>query len=126
MILHTPRLLLRPLTAADAPALTAYRRLPEVARYQSWSTFDEDDAAALIAAQAAAVPDAPGRWLQRALVESASGALVGDCGIHFLADDPRQVELGITLAPSHQGKGLAAEALTAVLAHLFGTLQSTA
>ena len=46
--------------------------------------------------------------------------MVGDCGLHFL--DDRQVELGITLDPAHQGKGYAAEALRAVLDHLFGTL----
>ena len=48
--------------------------------------------------------------------------MVGDCGIHFRADDARQVELGITLAPAYQGKGLAAEALGCVLTYVFGPL----
>ena len=51
-----------------------------------------------------------------------SGQVVGDCGIHFRADDPRQVELGITLAPAHHSRGLAAEAVGAVLGWACGPL----
>jgi RimJ/RimL family protein N-acetyltransferase len=43
----------------------------------------------------------------------------GDCGLHFRADEPRQVEVGITLDPARQGQGYASEALTAVLDYLF-------
>src|SRR5205814_3656384 len=56
------------------------------------------------------------------LVVPESGEVVGDCGIHFRRDEPRQVELGITLAPAHQGRGLAAEALGGVLGYVFGSL----
>jgi len=35
------RLSLRPLQARDAPALSAYRSRPEVARHQPWETFTE-------------------------------------------------------------------------------------
>lgn len=120
--LHTERLTLRRLHEDDAPALVAYRARPEVARFQSWDTFTLEDAARLIAGQLVLAPDTPGTWLQLAIVETASGQLIGDCGLHFRADDPRQAELGITLAPSHQGRGLAAEALRGVLGYLFETL----
>jgi RimJ/RimL family protein N-acetyltransferase len=76
----------------------------------------------LIADQAAVVPDTPGTWLQLAVVTIKSGAVIGDCGIHFRQDDPRQVELGITLAPTHQGGGLATEALCTVLEYVFDRL----
>ena len=29
--------------------------------------------------------------------------LIGDCAAHVPADDPRQAEIGFTLAPEHQG-----------------------
>jgi len=103
-------------------AITAYRGLPEVARFQSWDTFRLPDAERLIADQSAVVPDSPGTWLQLALVAIETRSVVGDCGIHFRADDPRQVELGITLAPGHQGCGLATEALNAVLEYVFDRL----
>jgi RimJ/RimL family protein N-acetyltransferase len=115
--LRTPRLVLRRLVPPDAPAIARYRSLPEVARYQSWDAFTLDDAERLVADQAGVAPDTPGTWLQLAIVAS---EVVGDCGLHFL--DEKQVELGITLDAAHQGKGFAAEALRAVLDHLFGTL----
>src|SRR5262245_21533875 len=120
--LRSPRLCLRRLRPEDAPSIVGYRSLPEVARFQAWESFGPDDAARLIAAQAEVRPDTPGTWLQLALVLLGSGEVVGDCGIHFRRDEPRQVELGITLAPAHQGRGLATEALGGVLGYVFGSL----
>ena len=120
--LRSPRLCLRRLRPDDATSVAGYRGLPEVARFQSWESFGPDDAARLIADQAAVRPDTPGTWLQHAIALVESGEVVGDCGIHVRADDPRQVELGITLAPAHQGHGLAAEAVEAVLGWVFGPL----
>jgi RimJ/RimL family protein N-acetyltransferase len=120
--LTTPRLVLRRLRAGDAAAIAAYRSRPEVARFQLWETFELTDAIQLIADQAAVVPDTPGTWLQLALVLRESDTVIGDCGIHFRADDPRQVELGITLDPAYQRRGLAAEALRGVLAYVFDSL----
>src|SRR5712691_7184400 len=120
--LLSPRLRLRPLRPDDATALCAYRSLPEVARFQSWDRFDLEDAARLIAGQERLACDAPGAWLQLALTSSQSAELIGDCGIHFLPDDDRQVELGITLSPAHQNHGLATEAIQAVLTYCFDSL----
>jgi RimJ/RimL family protein N-acetyltransferase len=120
--LSTSRLTLRRFRSDDVAALAGYRGLPEVARYQSWESFGLADAAELIAEQAVIVPDTPGTWLQLAAVLTETGKVVGDCGIHFRADDPRQVELGITLTPAHQRRGLAAEALRSVVGHVFGSL----
>jgi RimJ/RimL family protein N-acetyltransferase len=115
-------LLLRRLCSEDAGPIAAYRSLPEVARFQSWATFAPADAAQLIAEQAAILPDMPGTWLQLALVHLESATVIGDCGIHFRADDHRQVELGITLNPSFQGRGLAAEALSRIMRYVFEQL----
>jgi RimJ/RimL family protein N-acetyltransferase len=97
--------------------------MPEVARFQSWGTYGRDDAARLIAQQTRVVPNTPGTWLQLAIVATGPGDVVGDCGIHFRRDEPRQVELGITLTPAYQGQGLATEALGAVLGYVFDALQ---
>jgi len=120
--LRSPRLRLRRLHAQDAGALVGYRSLPEVARFQHWESFGPDDATRLIASQAGVRPDTPGTWLQLALVLLESAEVVGDCGIHFRFDEPRQVELGITLAPTYQGRGLATEALNRVLGYVFDSL----
>ncbi|MDY7102693.1 MAG: GNAT family protein [Actinomycetota bacterium] len=112
--------MLRRLTMDDADALVAYRSDPEVARYQSWTPdWSVEDARRLVEGQ----PDTDwpdlGDWLQLAIVERASGALVGDLGIHSVATQPRTIELGITLAGDRQGRGFASEAVRLVLAWLF-------
>jgi RimJ/RimL family protein N-acetyltransferase len=122
MVLVSKRLLIRPFLAEDAATIAAYRCLPEVARFQSWESFDLADATQLISDQAMIVPDTPGTWLQMALVLTCSSSVIGDCGIHFLREDFRQAELGITLAPTYQGQGLATEAISAVLEYVFNRL----
>ncbi len=120
--LQTPRLLLRRLTRGDAAALCAYRNLPEVARYQSWETFETDDAIRLIEKNTAVEPGLPYTWFQLGIIEQKSGRLAGDCGLHCLGDDTQLMELGITLAPEAQGKGYAAEALSAAIEYIFNSL----
>jgi RimJ/RimL family protein N-acetyltransferase len=120
--LSSPRLLLRRLDRGDAAAICRYRSLPEVARYQSWESYGPDDAARLIDGQREMEPGIPGTWLQLAMVEKATELMVGDCGLHCRKDDPRQMELGVTLAPSHQGRGYATEALGCVIDFVFGIL----
>lgn len=120
--LSTPRLLLRRLKPDDWAALCSYRSLPEVARYQGWESFGPEDARRLIESQDKAEPGIPGTWFQVAVVERATNVLIGDCGLHCLQDEPHQMELGVTLAPSHQGLGYAAEALECLLEYGFATL----
>ncbi len=120
--LRSRRLLLRRLRPDDLAALCAYRSLAEVARYQDWESFGPDEAARLIEDQAGLEPDVPARWFQLAIVGAASGLLVGDCGLHCRGDDPRQMEIGITLDPAHQGRGYATEAIECLLGYVFGSL----
>jgi len=120
--LSSARLRLRRLHRDDGEALCAYRSLPEVARYQSWDSFGPDDAARLIESQLTAEPDIPGTWFQLAIVEAATGDFIGDCGLHCPKDNSRQMELGITLSPRHQGCRYATEAVECLLDYLFGTL----
>ena len=117
----SPRLMLRRLQDDDAAAMCGYRSLPEVARYQEWETFSPEDATRLINDQRDAEPNVPGTWFQMAIVEQSTQLMIGDCGLHCL-DDPRQMELGITLAPAHQGRGYASETVRCLLDYVFGTL----
>jgi aminoglycoside 6'-N-acetyltransferase len=118
--LRTARLTLRRFRAEDAAALAAYRSDPDVARFQGWeSPFLEEQAAAFIAELAGTHPDTAGEWFQLAVTETATGELVGDVGMGPDGDDPRLARIGFTVAPARQGRGLATEAVTAVLDHLF-------
>jgi RimJ/RimL family protein N-acetyltransferase len=117
--LRSPRLILRRLQRDDLLALLQYRSLPAVARYQSWESFGAEEAARLIDSQSGLEPNVPGTWFQLAIVAAATGVMVGDCGLHCREDDPRQMQIGITLAPAHQGVGYATEALSLVLDYVF-------
>ena len=116
----TERLELRLLTHADVPAFAAYRRDPDVARYQSWDTsYTTADGEELVAAQHGVAFGSPGPWVQVAAIERATRTLCGDCAVRVATDQPRTAEVGVTLAPGWQGRGLATEALGAVVTRLF-------
>jgi len=119
--IQTERLVLRPLRASDAEHVHAYRGDSEVARFQSWDTQSLDEVRAFIAEQTALRHDEPG-WYQLAIARRSTDRVVGDLGVHILESDIRQVELGFTLAPDAQGQGYAAEAVRAMLGHLFVAL----
>ncbi len=120
--LTMPRLILRPFAATDLAPFMAYRNDPVVARYQSWEGMTEDQARAFIRAQQVARPGTPGQWLQIALERRDTGVLIGDCALKVDAQEPRQAELGYTLARAHQGQGFASEAVRCVLEYAFSTL----
>lgn len=106
----------------DKPAFVAYRNDPDVARYQSWVTFTEEEGVALIQEMGTLPFGVPGRGLQIAVEEKSSGDLVGDCYLQVEAHDTRQAEIGFTLSIKHQGKGFASEALLALLSDAFARL----
>ncbi len=114
MRLSTSRLLLRPLEEDDAQAFFAYRRLPQVGRYQSFHPSRLEEAQAFIHRQPSGFGE-PETWFQLAIERE--GALVGDLGVHFVGE--QQVEVGFTLAPTSQGQGFATEALCGLLGRLF-------
>jgi RimJ/RimL family protein N-acetyltransferase len=116
------RLLLRRLSPADAVPMYEYRSDPAVSRFQNWEPSGIEEIHSFIEDLASIGPDTPGRWFQLGIFLRETGQLIGDCGIHVQAADPRQAEIGITLAPPFQGRGLAAEALRALLAYLFEVL----
>lgn len=120
--LTTDRLVLRRFQASDLEDLLAYRNDPDVARYQSWTSFSREEAEAFLASQRDLQPGTPGEWSQIALERREAPGLIGDCALKVLAEDPRQAEIGFTLARAWQGHGYGAEAVAALLGHLFGPL----
>jgi hypothetical protein len=64
----------------------------------------------------------PGDWLQIAVARAGDGPLVGDCALAPQAHEARTVEIGFTIAPEHQGRGYAREAVSLLLRYLFGQL----
>jgi RimJ/RimL family protein N-acetyltransferase len=117
--LTSERLVLRRFRPEDLDAFVAYRSDPGVARYQSWEApYPRSQARQFLQELETIHPDTPGEWFQFAVALRATDRLIGDCAAHVPADDPRQAEIGFTLAPEHQGHGYATEAVRRLLRYL--------
>lgn len=117
---RTDRLLIRRFQVEDASTLAAYRSDPAVARFQGWEApFPLPQARAFIDQLGATNPDTPGEWFQFALIDAESEVHIGDVAAGVDALDPRLATIGVTLATSAQGRGLASEAIAWLLDYLF-------
>jgi aminoglycoside 6'-N-acetyltransferase len=114
----TQRVTLRRLRSADLPAFQAYRHAPDLGRYQGWSPQTDAEALAFIEQMARMALFPAGAWLQLGIADRTTDGLIGDIGVHIAADHTR-AELGFTLAPGAQGRGLGTEAVAAALRLLF-------
>ncbi|HVE19799.1 MAG TPA: GNAT family N-acetyltransferase [Ilumatobacteraceae bacterium] len=115
--LQTERLAMRVMRMNDAPALAAYRDVPEIARYQSWPLpFTIDDATQMLQDQADLDDLPPSGWVQVAIEHL--GDVIGDLAVNLMADGC-VAEIGFTLAPAQHGKGYASEAAGAMIDALF-------
>jgi RimJ/RimL family protein N-acetyltransferase len=120
---RTPRLAIRPATADDTEAFYAFRSLPEVSRWVTREAGTLEEFRALATE--------PGRLAKTLAIEH-DGRVVGDLMIAVqdawgqaeVEQDAVgvQAELGWTLHPSYAGRGLATEAVRAVLGICFGPL----
>lgn len=120
--LETTQLILRPLLAEDAAEIFRYRSDPEICRYQFWEPANITDVEQFVEMMTRIQLNTPGTWFQLAICPRDTGGLVGDLGLRFPHEQDHEVEFGITLAPEHQGRGFATEALEAVFTYLFDTL----
>jgi ribosomal-protein-alanine N-acetyltransferase len=119
--LRTPRLELRPFTDADLPAAHRIYSDPEVMRYVGHGAVRSDhETRGMLAAYAA--HQAAHGYSFWAVVEHASGALIGDAGLFLSQSIGPEIEVGYTLARSAWGQGYATEAAGACLDAAFGPL----
>ena len=116
--LETPRLRLRPLAPADAPAIRALAGDFEVARWTARIPFPfpEGAAEAFIAAASADLGSGDELALAIAARED-SNRLLGCCGLMRRADG--SFELGYWLGRPFWGRGYATEAVSALADHAF-------
>ncbi len=113
--IETPRLMLRGITPADAPAIHRYMSDPEVTRWLPEGLLDSDGAAAFAVRNFGEDPQAVGVTLR------GEGKLIGHMPYHpWFA--PRTHEVGWVIGRPHQGQGYATEAAAALLGHAFEQL----
>ena len=117
-VLTTERLVLRPLTHQDAPALFAVFSDPAVVRY--WSAEPWTDISFAETAIARAMESYRDETDIRFAIELAeTGELIGTVNLHHFFNQNNRCELGYALGSRHWGKGYATEAIAAALEHGF-------
>lgn len=119
MNLETERLILRNLRASDLDDFHIYHCDPEICKYQSYDVFSVEDSRQFIEEQSRKEFGVPGEWAQAGIELKENGKLVGDFALKALKDEPRTVELGVTLNPQYQGKGIAVELFKRIFEYLF-------
>lgn len=112
-ILKTANLVIRAFQRKDLEAFAQYRSQETVAKYQSWTNYTYQDAIELFEGMDYSNFGDQGNWYQLAIASLDSDALVGDLAVHFIDQD--QIEIGFTISPEHQGKGLATQAVSSFL-----------
>jgi RimJ/RimL family protein N-acetyltransferase len=119
--LITERLVLRRSRPDDAEAISAYRSIPEVGRYQGWARTDPDFIREEIEQMVRRDPGDRG-WVQLSVEERDGGRLVGDVGMSPAEGEPGVMKIGYTMDPAAQGRGYATEAVRALVAYAFDVL----
>lgn len=112
--LYTQRLVLRQLQFSDAPALSALRSMPQVNQYIDRAPFlsIEEANKQIERLTNGVAAGTNGYWVISAL---GSNDLIGTCCLFNFSEPNLSAELGYELHPAWQGKGIAAEAVEAVI-----------
>jgi ribosomal-protein-alanine N-acetyltransferase len=112
-MLATPRLLLRPFTLADVPALFALSIEPGLQRFIPDQVYRDVAHAEQVARVLIAFTDQPPVPRTRPFVLGIehANALIGHVGLSAARNS---VEVGYAIGEQHQGAGLATEAVTAM------------
>jgi len=119
--LTTPRLWLRPFTAADHDAAHAVYADPDVMRWVGHGAH-KTEAETRSALRGYADALAKRGYGFVAVIERTTGVLIGDAGLHPLGGRGPDIELGYTLARASWGRGYGTEVARALAEHAFGAL----
>ncbi|OGU62416.1 MAG: hypothetical protein A2V66_17155 [Ignavibacteria bacterium RBG_13_36_8] len=119
-MISTKRTLLKLLSVDNAKDLYAYRSLPEVYKYQSWFPKNISDAEDFIKDYSSHHDFEVEGWKQFGIFLIEDNTLIGDCGCCIQPDN--QAEIGYTISPQYQRKGLGSEVVESLINFLFREL----
>ena len=117
--LETPRLILRPFTAQDGPAM--YKNWTgdsEVTRFLTWPTHPSEEVSCHLAAYWEEKGREPDQY-QWAIVPKDLNEPIGSLAVVSQREDIAMCELGYCIGKSWWGKGVMTEAVRAVIRYLF-------
>ena len=120
-VLMTERLVLRPVTAADAPAIFLYASNPNLTRFTLFETHQTIGDSLWFATDyvrsryASREPDPFGIVLKGDPVPT----VIGSLGAHWVSQPNGTMEFGYAIAEPYWGRGLVAEASRALIRYVF-------
>lgn len=119
--LETDRLILRPVTEADAPAIFAYASNPAVTRFTLFETHQSIDDSRWFITEYARSHYAGQEPEPYAIVLKADPqrTMIGSLGAHWVSQANATMEFGYALAEPYWGQGLMVEAATALMGFVF-------
>lgn len=120
--LITKRLILRKLQVTDYADMYEYSRLEEVTRYLLWDPHPDEHYTAryldMVQSQYKS-----GEYYDWGIVWRENGKLIGTCGFTSFDLPNNRAEVGYVINPAYRGRGIAPEALMAVLDYAFNELR---
>ncbi len=120
--LETERLVLRKLNLADAPDMFEFGSDPQVVQYTTWQVHSSiQDAQAFL--RSVVERYAGGQVAPWGLVLKNESKLIGTCGFVTWLPNFARAEVGYALSRRYWGRGLMTEAVRAVVAFGFLTMQ---
>lgn len=121
-VITTERLHLRAATPADAKDMLLYLSDPEVMEYTGMEPFQTtEDVLDEIRWYRSLVEEGSGiRW---GITHKETGKMIGSCGFHNREPKHFRAEIGYELSREYWGKGIASEALQAVVRYGFDHLR---
>lgn len=122
MVLTGERVLLRDFEARDVAAYTRIHADPRFTEFRGPEESTPEHPVKLLDLFMSWADEEPRRDFQLAIVERATGELLGSCGVRSGEHPAGWAELGIELAAPSWGRGLASEAARLVLAFGFESL----
>ena len=113
-VTETERLRIRPMGAADIPALTEWMPDPSIYTYWGKGPSKAEKNPELLFEK----DEKPTKSFHLGIEEKASGKVIGDLYVYLIEND-RMASVAIRLAPTCQGKGYGTEALSAMTKFCF-------
>jgi RimJ/RimL family protein N-acetyltransferase len=123
--LLTADVLLRPVRASDITPLVDRRNDPEVAHYQDWTIpYPVERAEQSLTRAMELDGPTPGEWWMLTVADPGDTTVYGDLVVH-LSENGRTAEIGYTLARDAWGRGIAVDAVSALVQYLFEQIDVT-
>lgn len=122
--IRTPGLEIRDLVDGDFEAVHRYASDPEVTRFLSWGPNREEDSRGFLVQARKHAVERPRQQFELAVVDRASGELIGGCGLHLRREAFREYETGYCLARDWWGRGIGSQVARLVVDFGFRSLRA--